>query len=82
MSKVGCMEPEGMEKACTKKARITRARIRAMNKASPYSRQKGFFWEPGEAPAYLEFMDSIVEIFYGAGGDGQPARGSGLNPPA
>jgi len=44
MSKVGCMEPEGMEKALHKKARITRAIIRAINKASPYSRQNGFFW--------------------------------------
>jgi hypothetical protein len=61
------MEPEGMEKACAKKARITRAIIRAINRASPYSRQKGFFWEPEGAPAFLEVIDSIVEIFRGAG---------------
>jgi hypothetical protein len=67
MSKVGCMEPEGMEKACTKKARMTRAIIRAINKASPYSRQKGFFWDPDRALAYLEVIDSIVEIFRGPG---------------
>jgi len=73
MSKVGCMEPEGMEKACTKKARITRAIIRAINKASPYSRQKGFFWEPDRTSGYLGVMDSIVEFFLRAGGDGPPA---------
>jgi hypothetical protein len=67
------MEPEGMEKACTKKARITRAIIRAINKASPYSRQNGFFWEPGRATGYLGVMDSIVEFLRGAGGDGPPA---------
>ena len=67
MSKVGFMDPEGMEKACIKKARITRARIRAINKASPYSRQKGFFWEPDRAPGFLVVMDSIEELFNGTG---------------
>jgi hypothetical protein len=57
------MEPEGMEKAWTRKARIIRARITAIIRDSPYSRQKGFFGASERAPASFCLIDGIMKDF-------------------
>ena len=66
------MDPEGMEKACTKKDPDDQGQDQGDEQGLAVLPPERLLRGTGTASAYLEVMDSIVEIFPGTGGDGQP----------